>query len=100
MGGHLTSLRRTAVGPFRLDEAVTLDALADDFAMLSMEQVTRRCFPALDLDAAQADAVSHGRPLETEIGAAGPVAVFGPDGRFLALYEQHGPFARAVAVFV
>ena len=31
VGGHLTALRRTAVGPFLIDEARTLDALADDF---------------------------------------------------------------------
>jgi hypothetical protein len=27
------------------------------------------------------------------------VAVFGPGGEFLALYEQRGPLAKAVAVF-
>ncbi len=32
--------------------------------------------------------------------AAGPHAVFAPDGEFLALYEQRGEQARAVAVFV
>jgi len=100
VGGHLVALRRTSVGPFGLEEAVTLDALADDFAMLSMEAVARRCFPALDLDDAQAGAVAHGRPLELDTGSTGPVAVFGPDGRFLALYEQRGPVAKAVAVFV
>ena len=31
--------------------------------------------------------------------AAAPVAVLAPGGRFLALYEQHGPTARPVAVF-
>ncbi len=31
--------------------------------------------------------------------APGPVAVLAPGGRFLALYEQHGPIAKAVAVF-
>ncbi|HET7356242.1 MAG TPA: tRNA pseudouridine(55) synthase TruB [Nocardioidaceae bacterium] len=99
VGGHLVALRRTAVGPFGLDEAATLDALAEDFTMLSMETVARRCFPALDLDEAQAGAVAHGRPLELDLGSAGAVAVFAPDGDFLALYDQHGPLAKAVAVF-
>ena len=99
VGGHLTSLRRTAVGPFGLDQAITLDALADDFTMLPMEAVARRCFPALDLDEAQAADVGHGRPLELDTGSTGPVAVFGPGGEFLALYEQSGPLAKAVAVF-
>ena len=30
----------------------------------------------------------------------GLTAVFAPDGEFLALYEQRGEVARAVAVFV
>jgi tRNA pseudouridine55 synthase len=100
VGGHLTALRRTAVGPFALDEALTLDELADEFRMTPIAQVARRCFPAVGLDEVQADAVTHGRALELDLGAPGPVAVFAPDGRFLALYEQHGPVARAVAVFV
>ena len=99
VGGHLTALRRTAVGPFGIDEAVELDTLADSFRMVPIAEVARRCFPAVDLDAAQADAVAHGRALEVDVGAAGPAALFAPDGRFLALYEQHGPVARAVAVF-
>jgi tRNA pseudouridine55 synthase len=99
VGGHLVALRRTAVGPFGLDEAITLDALAEDFTMLPMAAVARRCFPALDLDETQAPAVAHGRALELDTGSPGPVAVFGPGGEFLALYEQRGPLAKAVAVF-
>ena len=33
VGGHLTALRRTAVGEFGLDRAHTLEELTDDFAM-------------------------------------------------------------------
>ena len=29
VGGHLTALRRTRVGPFELDRALTLDELAE-----------------------------------------------------------------------
>ena len=45
-----------------------------------------------------------GRPLRSrprpEPARRGPHAVFAPDGEFLALYEQRGEQARAVAVFV
>ena len=51
VGGHLTALRRTAVGPFTLDDARTLDDLADGFAMVDISDVARRCFPSYDLDA-------------------------------------------------
>lgn len=39
------------------------------------------------------------QPGERGLGPDGPVAVLAPGGEFLALYEQHGPVAKAVAVF-
>jgi tRNA pseudouridine55 synthase len=99
VGGHLTSLRRTAVGPFGLDEAHTLEHLDERFDVLPLEVVARMTFPAYDLDGQQAADVRFGRKLGIDLGTAGPVAVFGPDGTFLALYEQDGELARAVAVF-
>jgi tRNA pseudouridine55 synthase len=100
VGGHLTRLRRTSVGPFALDEAHTLEELGDDLAMQDLAEVARRCFPAYRLDAGQADDVGFGRAFEAALGADGPVALFGPQGGFLALYEQRGGAAVPVAVFV
>ena len=98
-GGHLTALRRTAVGPFTEADASTLDELGGAFTMLDIDGVARRCFPSVDLDEGQARDVGFGRRLERDLGATGPVAVFAPDGRFLALYEQRGAVAAPVAVF-
>ena len=61
MGGHLTALRRTAVGPYGLDAAHTLDELAETFAMLPIADAARAAFPALDLDDAAAADVRVGR---------------------------------------
>jgi tRNA pseudouridine55 synthase len=99
-GGHLTALRRTAVGPFGLEVARTLEQLQDDFAVLPMAEATRVGFPAFDLDEVQATDVRFGRQLPLDLDHVGPVALFAPDGEFLALYEQAGELARAVAVFV
>ena len=41
----------------------------------------------------------HGRAFPANLEADGQVALFSDDGTFLALYEQHGPLAKAVAVF-
>jgi tRNA pseudouridine55 synthase len=99
VGGHLTALRRTAVGPFALADAHTLDELADDFALLDISEVARRCFPSVDLDDDGARDVAVGRKLHLDLRATGPAAVFAPDGQFLALYEQRGEVAAPVAVF-
>ena len=98
VGGHLTALRRTAVGPFDVAQAHTLDALADDFVMTPIADAARTVFPALELDDEQTAGVRVGRPLDLRLKAL--TAVFAPDGEFLALYEPTGRAARAVAVFV
>ena len=56
VGGHLTALRRTRVGPFTLDGAATLDELADrdDPVTLPLVQAVRAAFPVRTLDAAEA----------------------------------------------
>jgi tRNA pseudouridine55 synthase len=99
VGGHLTALRRTAVGPFTLAEARPLEALAEDLLVVALADVARRCFPSHELDAAQARDVGYGRSLATALPGAGPVAVFDGAGDFLALYEQRGEVAAPVAVF-
>lgn len=98
VGGHLTALRRTAVGSFGLDAARTLDQLAGAFEILPIAEAARASFPARDLDDAQAAAVRVGRALDLDLD--GLTALFAPDGGFLALYEPREGVARAVAVFV
>ena len=100
VGGHLTALRRTAVGAFDLSVARTLDALADDFTVLPIADAARATFATVDLDDTQAADVRVGRTLDLVLPGEGPHAVFAPGGEFLALYEQRGPRAAPVAVFV
>ena len=100
VGGHLTALRRTAVGGFDLTSARTLDQLGDEFAMVPIADAARGTFPTFDLDEDQADDVRVGRKLDLSLAAI--TAVFAPDGEFLALYEpvESNPArARALAVF-
>lgn len=101
VGGHLTMLRRTRVGAYGLDRARTLDQLAEEFAVLDLDTAARDGFASVDLTEEQAANVRFGRPLPDLVLDPGtPTALFAPDGRFLALYEQKGSKARPVAVFV
>ena len=77
VGGHLTALRRTRVGPFDVADAVSLEALAEGGASLlaSPAEVAERLFVALDVDAAQARDLGHGKLLALPEHADGePVA--------------------------
>ncbi|ABL82690.1 MULTISPECIES: tRNA pseudouridine(55) synthase TruB [unclassified Nocardioides] len=98
VGGHLTALRRTAVGPYGLDVAHTLDELGEELVVLPVAAAARAAFASRDLDDAQATDVRFGRALDLDL--PGLTAVFAPDGEFLALYEPRGGAAKAVAVFV
>ena len=94
LGGHLTALRRTRVGPFGLHGARTLAELdAAPTVSLTMDDAVATAFPRRDVDAATAAALSHGRPLPAA-GTAGTYGVFGPDGHLIGVYEDDGPRAR------
>ncbi|GAA2116529.1 tRNA pseudouridine(55) synthase TruB [Nocardioides bigeumensis] len=103
VGGHLIALRRTAVGAFGLDVAVTLEDLAErgKEALVPIAAAARDTFDSRDLDDALAADVRFGRQLRIDLPDGIPVAVFAPDGEFLALYERKSQgVAAAVAVFV
>jgi tRNA pseudouridine55 synthase len=98
--GHLTALRRTAVGPFGLDESVPLTETTATLPLLGMTAVVRRTFATLVLDAEQESAVRVGRGLPDLALPADQVALLSADGEFLALYRRRGAGAVAEAVFV
>ena len=93
VGGHLTALRRTRVGPYGLDLAVPEDlGAATDLRprIAPMAQVVRALLPVREVTAEEAAALGHGRRLaalpEGEVGtAARTVAAVGPDGALVAL---------------
>jgi tRNA pseudouridine55 synthase len=88
-GAHLTALRRTAIGPYRAEDAVTPDAVREP---LPIEAAVGH-LPRLDLEAEEAAAASHGRPLGPA-GISGPYGVFGTDGRLIGVYADDGPRSR------
>ncbi|AUG77287.1 tRNA pseudouridine synthase B [Kitasatospora sp. MMS16-BH015] len=101
VGGHLTALRRTKVGPYEVQSARTLEELEEKLEVLPIAEAAAAAFPRWDIDAEQAKLLSNGMRLPAPgLGADGPVAVFGPDGTFLALIEESGGKAKPVAVFV
>ncbi|WP_433348308.1 tRNA pseudouridine(55) synthase TruB [Micromonospora sp. CA-111912] len=100
VGGHLTALRRTAVGGFALAEAATLAELeqrAPEVVNLPLDAAADRFFPRRVATADEAKVLSHGGPLDP-VGLAGPYAVFGPDGGLIAIVSERDGRARAEIV--
>jgi len=100
VGGHLTALRRTRVGPYDLSGARTLEHLAAECAILPMADAVAAAFPRRDVTAEEAATVAHGGRLPALGLGSGPIGVFGPDGTLVALVEERGEVARSLAVFV
>jgi tRNA pseudouridine55 synthase len=122
VGGHLTMLRRTRVGPYDLSMAHTLDELASgpnqpasdqpasdqpasdrpgaELAMVPLEDAAAAAFPSRSLTESEARSLAHGASLPWAGPAPGPVAAFSPEGTLIALVAERDGAARPLAVFV
>jgi tRNA pseudouridine55 synthase len=99
VGGHLTALRRTQVGPFGLRTARTLDQLTEHAELsLDLDDAVSLAFPRRDVNTRDATALAHGRHLSAA-GLPGTYGIFDPDGHVVALARDEGE-GRAVALVV
>jgi tRNA pseudouridine55 synthase len=100
VGGHLTALRRTRVGPFGIEQARTLEQLAEEFSVVPLSRAVAAAFPRIDVDASAARDVSFGRWLPSPgPDRPEPTGVFGPDGEVLALMARTDQTLRPLVVF-
>ncbi|TGB35962.1 tRNA pseudouridine(55) synthase TruB [Mycolicibacterium peregrinum] len=98
VGGHLTALRRTKVGRYGLDEARTLDELAEEARLsYSLDEACLVGFPRRDLTDAETEDTRHGRAL-TPAGIDGVYAATAPDGRVIALLQDGTSRTKNVVV--
>lgn len=94
-GASLVGLRRTAAGPFRVEDAVTLDALEANpdwgrRSLLPAQSLVAR-LPRCTLEDAAARRFAHGQAIAlAQAPAPGEAAVFGPGGRFLGVGRADG----------
>jgi tRNA pseudouridine55 synthase len=107
VGGHLTALRRTQVGPYTLDQAHTLEQLAETLDVLEISDAARALMPNRELSEAETTEISFGRRIGAGATAGTPeaatadkpAAAFAPDGSLVALLADAGSYAKPVLVF-
>jgi tRNA pseudouridine55 synthase len=118
-GGHLTALRRTAVGPYTIAMAHPLADLEDqqqspergrvhpDPPVIPLAEAAAAAFPRIDLTGDEARRLAQGArlPLPPDgpppaDGEQAPIAAFAPDGSFVALVAAGQDRLRSLAVFV
>jgi len=74
VGGHLRSLRREAIGPLSVEDAVPLEAVAPGIEPLPLARVLEH-LPAAALDEEALMDISHGRPIAAPAGCQGPTVL-------------------------
>ena len=99
VGGHLTALRRTRVGPYDLSQARTLEQLAKEFVQVPLAQVVAAAFPVRTMDEAETRAIRHGNRIGPSSLGTGPIGLFAPDGTVVALGENRPGHMKPVVVF-
>jgi tRNA pseudouridine55 synthase len=99
VGAHLTALRRTRIGGFRIDAARTLDQLAAQFDVIPLDDALPAAFPTRALSDEQVFRVARGQRIELVEMPPGPVAALAPDGSAVALLEQRDGRVRSLVVF-
>jgi tRNA pseudouridine55 synthase len=88
-GAHLRNLRRTAIGPYTLADAVPLDQLSRAAVRPPIDALPG--IAAVTVSDELAVAVGHGKvlaPAQLGVDGPGPWAILGPSGRLLAVYES------------
>lgn len=91
VGGHLTALRRTRVGPFGIEDAVVPDAIATE-PLLSSADVAVRVLGGIQVTDAEASALRNGQRLA---GAADRIdgaqaAAIDPAGQLIGIVGRRG----------
>lgn len=104
VGGHLTALRRTEVGPFSVTGVTSTEQLVEGRigALAEPAEVATALFPELRLTAEQAVDLGHGKRVEVDPETqpdARLAAAVAPDGRLVGLVEVKQGRTRVVTNF-
>ena len=99
VGGHLSSLRRSRVAGFNLDQAISLNQLKNgEFTPLAMSDIARATFKLRELALDERQELSFGRALSTNPTDEIYAGISG-DGELIALLANKDGLAKPIAVF-
>lgn len=90
---YAQELRRTAIGPFRLDDTYS----EEEPVALGLLEALALVMPTVDLDQADAEALGHGQPVQAAVDTDEAVVAVGPDGLVaIARLNDDGLLASSV----
>ncbi len=98
LGGHLTALRRTAIGPFEVADAVPADAITAE-SVRAAAGVAEQLFPSVRLSDEQLIALTQGKKVAVEAQDAEVVAALATSGVLAGLVTVRDGVARVLVNF-
>ncbi|MCU1482737.1 MAG: tRNA pseudouridine(55) synthase TruB [Subtercola sp.] len=99
LGGHLTVLRRTRIGPFGLDRAHELEQLDPQNDLLPPAQVAAELFSVARLDAAQSADLRNGKKIAFDGAPGTTFAAVDPDADLIGLFEVRNGLTKVLVNF-
>ncbi|MFZ8757854.1 tRNA pseudouridine(55) synthase TruB [Microbacterium sp. HMH0099] len=96
VGGHLTALRRTRIGGFAVEDAVSADAIAEQ-ALVDPATAAGDVVGPLPVSADEARDLRHGKRIDGGDRLRGPLgAAIDPEGRLVGVVERRGAQLKSV----
>ena len=99
VGGHLTALRRTRIGPFRIENAAQLESVDVEASLLDPVDAASLLFETAALDDQQARDLAQGKRPHLDVPNGSPVAAVTADGRLAGLVSITGGVAKPLINF-
>jgi len=100
VGGHLTALRRTRVGPFDVRSASVLEGIDVAPALIPPAAVAETLFPVWRMTAGETVDLGHGKRVAVErADTEGPLAALTPAGALAGLVSVRGGRAKPIVNF-
>jgi tRNA pseudouridine55 synthase len=108
VGGHLTSLRRTRVGAYRVEDAFSVESAPEHLPLISDADAVSGAFHLRLLSAQEEIDLRHGKRIsigDIETTASGsnqpssPIAALGQSGKLVAILEKSGNALKSLVVF-
>ncbi len=98
VGGHLTALRRTSIGPFQVLDAVGTDQITPEI-LRAPADIAAQLFPRVELGPQELTALTQGKKVAVEMADAAVVAAVAASGRLVGLVSVTKGVARVLVNF-
>jgi tRNA pseudouridine55 synthase len=99
VGGHLTALRRTRIGPFEVGDAAQLEGIDIEKVRLRPAAAASSLFPVVSLTDIQALELAQGKRPAVDAADVPTAAAVAGDGRLVGLVTIAGGIAKTIVNF-